>query len=148
MAQFYPAANFDGPFLYAIRLVGRSAMVLFLCLDIAAIVRRDIARYRNWMMRGYTLGIGAGTQVLTHLPWFLFPSRHNIDKHFDPPPSTPISQYKPFSEIGAKIDAGILKAAFTRHKENDMAWGDEYSLCPQGQIGACSITTGCECKEK
>ena len=26
------------------------------------------------MMRGYSLGLGAGTQVLTHLPWFLFPS--------------------------------------------------------------------------
>jgi hypothetical protein len=24
------------------------------------------------MLRGYALGMGAGTQVLTHLPWFLF----------------------------------------------------------------------------
>ena len=23
------------------------------------------------MMRGYAIGLGAGTQVLTHLPWFL-----------------------------------------------------------------------------
>jgi hypothetical protein len=23
------------------------------------------------MMRGYALGLGAGTQVLTHLPWFV-----------------------------------------------------------------------------
>ena len=28
------------------------------------------------MMRGFALGLGAGTQVLTHLPWFLFPSIH------------------------------------------------------------------------
>ena len=26
------------------------------------------------MVRGYALGLGAGTQVLTHLPWFLFPA--------------------------------------------------------------------------
>ena len=26
------------------------------------------------MMRGYALGLGAGTQVFTHLPWFLFPT--------------------------------------------------------------------------
>ena len=24
-----------------------------------------------WMIRAYALGMGAGTQVLTHLPWFL-----------------------------------------------------------------------------
>ena len=26
------------------------------------------------MMRGYALGLGAGTQALTHLPWCLFPA--------------------------------------------------------------------------
>ena len=25
------------------------------------------------MMRGYALGLGAGTQVITHIPWMLFP---------------------------------------------------------------------------
>jgi uncharacterized membrane protein len=74
MAQFYPAAIFDGPFLYAIRLMVGSAMALFLCLGFAAGRRRDIPRHRAWMMRGYALGLGAGTQVFTHLPWFLFPS--------------------------------------------------------------------------
>lgn len=29
---------------------------------------------RAWPMRGCDRGLGAGTQVLTHLPWFLFPS--------------------------------------------------------------------------
>lgn len=74
VAQFYPAAIFDGPFLYAIRLMVGSAMALFLCLGFAAGRRRDIPRHRAWMMRGYALGLGAGTQVFTHLPWFLFPS--------------------------------------------------------------------------
>jgi uncharacterized membrane protein YozB (DUF420 family) len=79
MSQFYPRganppASFDGPFLYAIRLLVGSAMVLFICFGIAAIKRRDIPSHRAWMMRSYALGLGAGTQVLTHLPWFLFPS--------------------------------------------------------------------------
>ena len=47
-------------------------MVLFICLGLAAIRRRDIARHRAWMMRGYAIGLGAGTQALTHLPYFLF----------------------------------------------------------------------------
>jgi len=79
MTQFYPPANyppvnFDGPFLYAIRLLVGSAMALFLCLGFAAIRKRDIPDHRAWMMRGYALGLGAGTQVFTHLPMFLFPS--------------------------------------------------------------------------
>ena len=49
-------------------------MSLFICLGFAAVRRRNIAHHRAWIMRGYALGIGAGTQVLTHLPWFLFPS--------------------------------------------------------------------------
>lgn len=74
MTQFYPSIEIDGRFLYAIRLLAGSAMALFLCLGLAAIRKRDIWRHRAWMMRGYALGLGAGTQVFTHLPWFLFPS--------------------------------------------------------------------------
>lgn len=79
MTQFYPTgisppASFDGPFVYAIRLLAGSAMALFLCLGVAAVLKRDIPRHQAWMMRGYALGLGAGTQVLTHLPWFLFPN--------------------------------------------------------------------------
>ena len=72
LTQFYPPVEHDGPLLYVIRLVVGSAMVLFICLGFAAIRRRDIARHRAWMMRGYAIGLGAGTQALTHLPWFLF----------------------------------------------------------------------------
>jgi uncharacterized membrane protein YozB (DUF420 family) len=79
MTQFYshganPPASFDGSYLYAIRLLVGSAMILFICFGVAAIIRRDIPHHRAWMMRSYALGLGAGTQVLTHLPWFLFPS--------------------------------------------------------------------------
>ena len=79
MTQFYargaePPASFDGPFLYAVRLLAGAAMALFLCLGYAAIRRRDIPSHQAWMLRAYALGLGAGTQVLTHLPWYLLPS--------------------------------------------------------------------------
>ena len=79
MTQFYPIginppASFDGPVLYAIRLLAGSSMALFLCLGLAAVLRRDIPHHRAWMMRGFAVGLGAGTQVFTHLPWFLFPN--------------------------------------------------------------------------
>ena len=83
MTQFYPPgtdapASFDGPFVYAIRLLAGSAMALFLCFGLAAVLRRDIPQHRAWMMRSYALGLGAGTQVFTHLPWFLFPSVQGV----------------------------------------------------------------------
>jgi uncharacterized membrane protein len=82
MTQFHPPAsfagslpaNFDGPLLYVIRLLAGSAMALSLGFGVAAVLRRDIASHRAWMIRGYALGLGAGTQVFAHLPWFLFPS--------------------------------------------------------------------------
>ena len=79
MTQFFPRgiespASFDGPYVYALRLLAGSAMAFSLCVGFAAIRRRDIPGHRAWMMRGYALGLGAGTQVFTHIPWFLFPS--------------------------------------------------------------------------
>ena len=68
-----PPARFDGSLVYATRLLVGSAMTVFLCLGLAAVLRRDIPNHQAWMMRGYALGLGAGTQVFTHLPWFLFP---------------------------------------------------------------------------
>jgi hypothetical protein len=81
MTLFYPSADvgmlrFDGPYLYATRLLAGAAMALFLMLGLAAILRRDIPNHKAWMMRSYALGIGAGTQVFTHIPWLLFPSIH------------------------------------------------------------------------
>lgn len=78
MAHFYPTginppASFDGPIVYAARLIAGSAMAMSLCLGFAALRRRDIPRHRAWMLRGYALGLGAGTQVVTHVPWYLLP---------------------------------------------------------------------------
>ena len=46
MTQFYPHVGVDGPAVYALRLLAGSAMVLFICLGFAAILRRDIPRHR------------------------------------------------------------------------------------------------------
>lgn len=75
MTQFYPWAteNFDGPVLYAIRLAVGFGMTCALVLGLLAVRRRDFPGHRNWMVRAYALGLGAGTQVLTHIPWFLLP---------------------------------------------------------------------------
>ncbi|MFF3442234.1 DUF2306 domain-containing protein [Streptosporangium sp. NPDC002721] len=71
MTLFYPRPEGDGDLLAAFRLVFGSAMLVAIVLAFAAIRRRDIARHRAWMIRGYAIGLGAGTQALTHLPWFL-----------------------------------------------------------------------------
>lgn len=67
MTQFYPGANGASELLYALRLLFGSAMVVSIVLGFTAIRRRDVIRHRAWMIRGYAIGLGAGTQVLTLL---------------------------------------------------------------------------------
>lgn len=74
MTLFYPAAGVDGPALDALRLLAGTAMAASLVLGVAAAARRDLAAHGAWMMRAYALGMGAGTQALTHLPWLLLPA--------------------------------------------------------------------------
>jgi hypothetical protein len=71
MTLFYPRPVGDGDLLAGFRLVFGTAMVVSIVLGLAAIRRRDIARHRAWMTRGYAIGLGAGTQALIHVPWFL-----------------------------------------------------------------------------
>lgn len=72
MAHFYPWPAGDGLLVYAERLVFGTAMVASILFSIHAIRRRDFASHGQWMIRAYAIGLGAGTQVLTHLPWFIF----------------------------------------------------------------------------
>jgi uncharacterized membrane protein len=65
MAQFYQLPELDGALLYSFRLLFGSLMAAAIVLGLAAIRRGDARRHRAWMMRGYALGLGAGTQVLT-----------------------------------------------------------------------------------
>lgn len=71
MAHFYPWPEGDGVALYVLRLVFGSAMAVSIVLAIGAVRRRDFVSHGAWMTRAYAIGLGAGTQVLTHLPWFL-----------------------------------------------------------------------------
>jgi uncharacterized membrane protein len=67
MTLFYPWPAGDGAILYGLRLLFGSAMLLAILLGVAAIRRRDVAQHGDWMLRGYAIGMGAGTQVLTGL---------------------------------------------------------------------------------
>jgi hypothetical protein len=71
MTLFYPRPDDVGELVTGFRLVFGAAMVLSIVLGFAAIRRRDFARHRAWMIRGYAIAQGAGTQVLTHVPWIL-----------------------------------------------------------------------------
>jgi uncharacterized membrane protein len=71
MTLFYPRPPSDDVLLTPMRLVFSGAMIGCIVVGFAAIRRRDITRHRAWMARGYAIGLGAGTQVLTHLPWLL-----------------------------------------------------------------------------
>lgn len=70
---YMPAAPYDGPALSATRLVVGVAILAFLSLGVRALRVRDFRAHGPWMLRAYALGLGAGTQVFTHVPWFLFP---------------------------------------------------------------------------
>jgi uncharacterized membrane protein len=61
----------QGDLLYGVRLLVSIAMVISIVLAVSAVMRRDIAKHRAWMMRGYALGQGAGMQVVILLPWML-----------------------------------------------------------------------------
>ena len=64
MTLFYPHPVGDGDFLSALRLLFGSAMIVSIVLSYTAIRRGDVKRHRAWMMRGYAIGMGAGTQAL------------------------------------------------------------------------------------
>ena len=63
-AVFYQEPADVGALLTGFRLVFGSAMAVSLVLGFVAILRRDVATHRAWMIRGYAIGLGAGTQVL------------------------------------------------------------------------------------
>ena len=71
MTLAYPWPAGDGVGVFAERLAFGAAMLLAIVFGIDAIRRRDFAEHGAWMIRAYAIALGAGTQVLTHLPWFL-----------------------------------------------------------------------------
>ena len=75
MAHFYPWPAGDGVGVYVERLVFGTGMLLSIVLGVDAIRRRDFVSHGAWMTRAYAIGLGAGTQTLTHLPWFILVGR-------------------------------------------------------------------------
>lgn len=76
MTLTYPSPPADGLAVYLERLVFGSAMLVSVVLGVNAIRRRKFAEHGEWMIRAYAIGMGAGTQVLTHLPWFILVDLH------------------------------------------------------------------------
>lgn len=71
MTKYYAWPVGDGVILNSERVVVGWAMVLCIARSVLAITRREFVSHGAWMIRAYAIGLGAGTQVLTHLPWFL-----------------------------------------------------------------------------
>ncbi len=64
MTLTYPLPAHGGPLLNTFRLVFGTMMVVSIVLAFLAIRRHDVATHRAWMMRGYAIGQGAGTQAV------------------------------------------------------------------------------------
>jgi uncharacterized membrane protein len=71
MAQFYAIVPADNWLLHIFRMLAGSAMAGSLVLGFMAIRRGDVGTHQDWMRRAYAIGLGAGTQALTQLPWML-----------------------------------------------------------------------------
>lgn len=69
MTLAYRLPAWDGPLLNLFRSVFGTAMVVALVLGHRAIRHRDVRGHQAWMLRGYAIGLGAGTQVLTVGPF-------------------------------------------------------------------------------
>lgn len=76
MTLAYPWPAGDGVMVFVERLVVGVVMLDALLAGTIAVVQRDYAAHGEWMTRAYALGLGAGTQVLTHLPWFILVDTH------------------------------------------------------------------------
>ncbi|WP_448808999.1 DUF2306 domain-containing protein [Agromyces bauzanensis] len=71
MSLFSRLPAMDGEALLVLRLVFGTAMAAALVVAFLAIRRGDVPTHSAWMTRAYAIGLGAGTQVFTHLPWTL-----------------------------------------------------------------------------
>ncbi|WP_108126359.1 DUF2306 domain-containing protein [Saccharospirillum mangrovi] len=73
LSQFYPHGPYDGAALLMLRWLAGSWMLWSLMLGLTRIRQRRFSQHSAWMIRAYAVGMGAGTQVLTHLPLLIWP---------------------------------------------------------------------------
>jgi uncharacterized membrane protein len=71
MSQFYLRIATDSSALYGLRLAVGVGIIVAILMAVSALPRRDFQAHGAWMIRAYALAQGAGTQVLTFLPWFI-----------------------------------------------------------------------------
>ena len=71
MTMFYALPAVNGAAMFVIRIGFATAMASFIVVGFVAIRRGDVSTHSAWMTRAYAIGLGAGTQVLTFLPWTL-----------------------------------------------------------------------------
>lgn len=71
MAVFYAYPEGDGGLLFWLRVIFGSAMVVSILLGVRSIMRREFRQHSAWMTRGYAIGVAAGTQVFTTIPWVI-----------------------------------------------------------------------------
>lgn len=63
LTLFYPPLEYDSLLLNVQRILAGSAWVILLFLGLAAVLRRDFLRHRNWMIRGYAIGFSNSTAI-------------------------------------------------------------------------------------
>ncbi len=71
MTTFYALPALDYGWLPLIRWVFGVGMIASIVLAFVAVRRRNFSAHRAWMIRGYAIGIAAGTQAFTTIPWIL-----------------------------------------------------------------------------
>lgn len=71
MSQFYKLPAHDGTILYYERLLVGFYMIFSLFAGFNGLQKREFTKHRNFMIRAYAIGMGAGTQVLTNAPWII-----------------------------------------------------------------------------
>jgi hypothetical protein len=79
VAHFNDLPDYDGALVYATRMLFGGYTVLAIVLGAVAIYQRKFTNHEVWMIRGYAIGAGAGTQVFTAAPLFLFFPEHLND---------------------------------------------------------------------
>jgi len=83
MTHYYTFSDeLQGELLYSVRIIVGIAMIVFIFLGLGAVLRKRFVHHQAWMIRAYTLGQGAGTQVLITVPFILVagePSGFNRD---------------------------------------------------------------------